>query len=213
MDSFLKVLCPDYVVEEITVGEQMVVVKAHRIRHIAVCPDCGQESGRIHSYYDRKPQDLPIGGCYVRLSLTTRRFRCLNEQCKRRIFAESWGDWLYRYVHKTSRMKDTLYHVAQAAGGQGGARILQQLKLVASGITLIRLLRAQIIPQITTTSVIGIDDWAIRHGRTYGSNSKCKTCDQKQIALYHHQNPKKGQCDGKKSASESVYSTSGRVGR
>lgn len=94
MDSFLEVLCPHCVVEEITVGEQMMVVKAHRVRHIAVCPDCGQKSGRIHSYYDRKPQDLPIGGCYVRLSLTTRRFRCLNEQCQRRTFAESWGDWL-----------------------------------------------------------------------------------------------------------------------
>ena len=168
MDSFLEVLCPDCVVEEITVSEQMMVVKAHRVRHIAVCPDCGQESGRIHSYYDRKPQDLPIGGCYVRLSLTTRRFRCLNEQCQRRTFAESWGDWLYRYAHKTSRMKDALYHVAQVAGGQGGARLLQQLKMVASGTTLIRLLRAQVIPQITT-SVIGIDDWAIRRGRTYGT--------------------------------------------
>lgn len=40
MGSFLKVLCPDCVVEEISVSEQMIVVKAHRIRHVAVCPDC-----------------------------------------------------------------------------------------------------------------------------------------------------------------------------
>ena len=55
------------------------------------CPQCGHESAQEHSRYLRRPRDLPIQGRSVRLQAIIRRFRCTNQACSKKTFAESLG--------------------------------------------------------------------------------------------------------------------------
>jgi hypothetical protein len=55
----------------------------------------------VHDQYVRRPRDLPWRGRRVRLNLIVRRFRCQNEACPRRTFAEDFGPALRRYAHYT----------------------------------------------------------------------------------------------------------------
>ena len=58
----------------------------------ARCPLCATASSRIHSRYVRHVADLPSAGRKVRLRLLTRRFTCEAPHCRRRIFAERFGE-------------------------------------------------------------------------------------------------------------------------
>ena len=58
----------------------------------AECPLCATVLRRIHSRYVRQVADLPSAGRKVHLRLLTRRFSCEAPHCRRRIFAERFGD-------------------------------------------------------------------------------------------------------------------------
>src|SRR5215203_2415973 len=63
-----------------------LVVRAKRAQ--SECPRCLRPSTRVHSYYARTVADLPWHGVPVRLELRTRRCRCRNSLCTKRIFCE-----------------------------------------------------------------------------------------------------------------------------
>ena len=58
----------------------------------ASCPLCGAGSRRVHSRYIGSVADLPSAGRAVQLRLVTRGFTCEVPHCRRRIFAERFGD-------------------------------------------------------------------------------------------------------------------------
>jgi transposase len=63
----------------------------------AECPLSATVSRRIHSRYVRHVADLPSVGRKVHLRLLTRRFSCEVPHCRRRIFAERFGDDVVRF--------------------------------------------------------------------------------------------------------------------
>ncbi|WP_201386529.1 transposase family protein [Ktedonobacter sp. SOSP1-85] len=64
--------------QEICNNEAVLTVTARTTGSTAFCPTCGQESHRLHSYYMRRPADLPVSGQAVCLRLHVRCFRCLR---------------------------------------------------------------------------------------------------------------------------------------
>ena len=51
-----------------------VRVISHRVS--SICPRCSTPSHAIHSYYRRKPLELPSAGQMVRLELSVKKFFC-----------------------------------------------------------------------------------------------------------------------------------------
>src|SRR3954454_22069521 len=82
------------------------VVKAARAQN--ECPRCHRPSTRVHSYYTRKVADLPWHGVAVRLHLRTRRFRCQNSLCTKRIFCERLPRVVAHYARQTVRLNEAL---------------------------------------------------------------------------------------------------------
>jgi len=62
-----------------------------------------------------------------------------------------------------------LVQIALALGGAAGAKLAGKLAMAASGSTVLRLLHQLEAPLIENLRVIGIDDWAFRKGRDYGT--------------------------------------------
>jgi transposase len=160
---------PGFEIDEVRKHSDLIEISAHSVRAEAICPTCRCSSRRIHSYYQRQPTDLPISDQRVRLVLTVRRFRCPNEQCPRRTFAEQWPDLLLAHAQRTKRLDRVLEAIAFALGGQAGQRLALKLQMPASGATLLRLIRRTPLLALDTPMVIGVDDWAKRRGRTHGT--------------------------------------------
>lgn len=134
------------------------------------CPSCDRPSRRLHSKYGRRLSDLPWEGIPVRIELRVRRFFCGTEDCGQHIFTERLPKTVQRYARRTCRLGASLDQITLALGGAAGSRLAQQLGILASGWTLLRQLRRkEIAPSAYAPRGLGIDDWAWRKGRRYGT--------------------------------------------
>jgi transposase len=124
---------------------------------------------RVHSRYRRTVRDLPCSGVAVVLHLNVRRFMCRNRRCPRRIFCERLPNLVKRHGRLTSRLEGALRHVGMALGGEAGARLAERLAMPVSPAGLLQLVRRDSTPAVPAGPILGIDDWARRKGRTYGT--------------------------------------------
>ena len=156
-------------VDEVQEQEQVIEIVAHSIALTAICPACRRRSRHVHSYYQRSPADLPVADRRVRLRLTVRRFRCLNQHCAKVTFAEHLPELVVPHGQRTERLETALEAVALAVGGQAGQALALKLNLSASRDTLLRLIRHRPERPRDEITVLGVDDWAKQRGRVYGT--------------------------------------------
>jgi transposase len=133
------------------------------------CPICRFPTRRVHSRYVRRVMDLPWGPWRVVLHLQVRKFFCANGRCTRRIFTERLAPLVAPWARRTQRLAQWLVHIAVALAGTAGARLSRSLGLGVSRNTLLRLLRRLPLPDVAPPQVLGVNDWAVRKGRTYGT--------------------------------------------
>jgi transposase len=156
-------------IEQIDYAEKVIRIAICSENETGVCPGCGMSSDRVHSEYERYPQDLPFMGHTVQLRARVRRFFCVNESCGRRTFAEQFPCLLMPKARRTQRLVAQHTEIAFALGGEAGRRLCVVLGMCISGDTLIRSIRNSPEPQLGTPRVLGIDDWAKRKGQEYGT--------------------------------------------
>lgn len=160
---------PGFEVDEVQEQNEVIEIVAHSIAMVAICPACQRRSRWVHSYYQRAPTDLPVADRRVHLTLTVRRFRCLNQHCAKVTFAERLPEFLAPHRQRTERLETALGAVALAVGGQAGQTLARKLNMSASRDTLLRLIRRRSIVPLDDLTVLGVDDWAQRRGRVYGT--------------------------------------------
>lgn len=154
-------------IDDLTVCNGQVSLIARAVRRTATCPLCHRRSRRVHSRYQRHLADLPVGGCPVTLHVHARRFFCPNPRCARRIFAERLPALVAPGGRRSHQLRAALERVAFALGGEAGARLVSALGMPTTSDALLRLIRAAPLPDIGTPERIGVDDFALRKGRTY----------------------------------------------
>jgi transposase len=150
-------------------GPDALLIAAESRRGHARCPGCRTVSTSVHSRYRRQPTDLPASGQAVRLNLTIRRFYCRHPSCPRRTFAERLPRLLGRHAQRTRRLADAQARAGLALGGAPAARLLSHLAMPTSATTLLQAIRGLPLPVRCKPSIVGVDDWALRKGRTYGT--------------------------------------------
>jgi transposase len=113
--------------------------------------------------------DVPWARFAVHFHLQVRRFVCDNDVCPRTIFAERLAGIAPACAHRTDRQRDRLTDLALVLGGEEGSRLAAKHGMPASPDTLLRLIRGAPEREWPTPAVLGVDDWAIHKGLTYGT--------------------------------------------
>ena len=157
-------------IDDVEIGPDRIVITARCRAAAAKCPDCGRQSERVHSRYDRRLLDLPSHGRAVQLRVAVRRFRCAEPGCRRCIFAERLDETVAgRSARRTFRLEAIVHHLGVALGGRPAATLARRLMLPVSKDTLLRVVRRHAARDSSPLCVIGIDDWAWKRGQRYGS--------------------------------------------
>nr|WP_221383390.1 ISL3 family transposase [Actinoplanes polyasparticus] len=135
----------------------------------AACSECGQLSGRVHAYHERRLADLPIAGRAVTVQVRVRRLVCVALSCPRRTFREQVPALTQRWARRTQQLTSLVADLAVVAAGRSGAAVLARLGARISRSTVLRVLMAKPIPAVPVPAVLCVDDFALRRGRRYAT--------------------------------------------
>jgi len=113
--------------------------------------------------------DLPWRGVPVVLEVQVRKFFCRNEACQRKAFTERLSRVTLPYRRQTTRLRAEQRRLCLECVGEAAARTSLRLGLSTSAKTLIRRVCRYQSSAAATPRLLGVDDWAMRKGQTYGT--------------------------------------------
>jgi transposase len=170
--STLELLFPHLsglLLEEVAVEAEQIVVQARVRATSARCRRCGRESGQVHGWYERRLRDGAVAGVAVLIRIRVRRFRCSNNDCSAKTFAEQVEGLTSPHSRFTPTLRQWLTKIAVALAGRPGERLAESLGVLVGRDTLLRLIKALPDPPAGAVTVLGVDDFAFRKGRHYGT--------------------------------------------
>ena len=132
------------------------------------CPSCKKYSNKVHDNYLRTISDLAVFESKTIIVLKTRKFKCRNPQCNRKVFSEQ-SPYTMRYSRRTKRASKILDTLSIELTGKLGSILSEQLLIKVSSSTILRIAHNQELPEIIQPRVLGVDDWAYRKGVSYGT--------------------------------------------
>src|SRR5450759_4157496 len=144
-------------VESVSDSPDSIILTVRSEAGTTKCSLCGSASRRIHSRYARQVADLPSAGRQIRLRVIARRFVCEVPHCRRRIFAERFGDDVVPVrSRRTARLECIVHHLGLALGGRPAASFAKRLMLPVSNDTLLRVVRRRTRPRMEPLIVVGM---------------------------------------------------------
>lgn len=124
MDQFIKLLDKnlDYISHEIV--DNTINIKVASNRENVCCKYCNTPSDKVHSHYNRSFQDLPIQGKKVIVIIKNRKMFCLNPDCDKKTFAETF-DFLSYKAKKTNRLEEQIINISMNVSSLAAEQILR----------------------------------------------------------------------------------------
>jgi transposase len=157
------------VLGEVEIGEAQLTVEVISTQPCARCPGCGTLSDAVHCQYQRTVHDVPCGGRKVVLRLHARKFFCRTATCPRKVFTERLPELVRPWARVSNRLLEELKAIGLAASAEVSERLAPRLGMTIKAPTLLRYLRTIKDAPRADVTVLGIDDFSLRRGDSYGT--------------------------------------------
>ena len=158
-----------YAVDEVIETKNRWSITLRSISEIGICPSCGKGSWRCHSYQERTARDLPIFGKGVLLHILQKKYFCDHSGCATDIFTER-NDLVAHYSQFTVRCSEYMLKVSTYVSCETAVKLFSFQGISVCGDTLLNLIKAAGKNyEASPGKIIGVDDWAYRRGKEYGT--------------------------------------------
>lgn len=124
MNDIIKMLDENLAYMRHEISGNTITIYAESKREAAKCPDCGEESTKVHSQKARKIQDLPIAGKKVNIMLARRKIFCEKSECRQRTFTETF-EFMAAKSRKTKRLQEEILRVALTQSSVSASKYLR----------------------------------------------------------------------------------------
>jgi transposase len=110
-----------------------------------------------------------IFGILYELQISMNRWRCGNQLCDRRTFADQAGQVIKPYARQTGRVAELARLIGHAVGGRPAERLMRRLGVPQGDDRILRNLKRHTALPSKPPRVVGIDDWSWLKGTRYGT--------------------------------------------
>lgn len=156
-------------VEKVTSDDFGVVIHALSRQTEVKCPCCARPSRQRHSRYVRTIRDVAWGGQPVTIKLLVRKYFCETVGCPKWVFSEQLPKFAARYGRRTTRLENRIEDFGLSFGGNPTARLMAKTDGKVSRHSILRRVRRSSRASRPTPKKLGVDDFAFRKGRRYGT--------------------------------------------
>ena len=124
MDEIIKLLDSnlEYISHEII--NNTLYIEVASTRRTVVCQYCGAETRKVHSYYNKSFQDLPIQDHKVIITINNRKMFCNNSKCSKKTFPESF-DFLSPNAKKSKRLDNEILNISMNVSSLASDQIIK----------------------------------------------------------------------------------------
>ena len=164
-----RLIClPKFRINKIEYRNTSITIFASIKSRRSQCPACGSFSASVHDSYTRKIADLSVFQISTTILPKTRKLKCKDSTCHRKVFSEQTPHVL-PYSRRTTRAASLLETLSTELTGKPGSLLSKQLLIPVSCSTVTRTALKQKLPEIVQPTILGVGDWAFRKGINYGT--------------------------------------------
>jgi transposase len=166
-----KLHIPHYRQDRVSIIGKSYIVELSRTSNNSRCPACGCLSQSLHGHYIRQLQGSEIFNHSLTLLVKTRKFRCLNKHCLRKVFSEDHSCLASPYGRNTLEVEERIREVSLKTTSRIASALLYGQNILCSQSACLRIAHKELYPKNrgSLPVAIGIDDFAQKKGHVYGS--------------------------------------------
>ena len=127
------------------VKKNQYIFEVQSVLSIIECPYCGSKTAKVHSFYQRELQDIPIQNKQTVLLVNTRKMVCSNSECKHKTFAESF-EFAEPYSKKTKRLIENILFTSTKLSSVSASTLLKNNSIKCSKSSICDLLKKNAFP-------------------------------------------------------------------